>query len=489
MAFFHGIKTQEAATSIASPVESTASLIVAVGTAPINLATEPAKVNSPVLCYQYAEFVKQFGYNSDFDKYTLCEVASSQFVLFNQAPAVFINVLNPAKHYTQKSANFSGVKSTAAKITAPVILSTVQVRAEQTPADPEDTPETILLVKDTDYSIALDDDSNTVITILNKNKVEEDTITVTYNELDPTKVTSEDIIGGVNSVTEQNEGLELVEEIFPKFRITTGTLICPKYSTDPAVAAEMKAKVQNINEVFKAIAIVDIPTSTVKNYTQAGEYKNSNNLVDENLIVCYPKVSLGGVQYHLSTQLACLMQQVDSDNGDIPYVSPSNKTLQCDSTVLADGTEKLFGLGQANLLNAQGIVTAMNFSNGFVAWGNRTSAYPASTDVKDCFIPVRRFFSWFSNNLILSYFREVDNPMNRRQIDTFVNSINIYLNGLKAAEVLYGGRIEFLDSENPKTDLLSGKIKFHVYLSPAIPAEDIEFVLEFDPQYLNELFS
>ena len=61
----------------------------------------------------------------------------------------------------------------------------------------------------------------------------------------------------------------------------------------------MKAKCYDINSVFNAIALVDIPTDEVKNYTDAAQYKNLKNLVDTSVVACYPKVSLGGVQYHL----------------------------------------------------------------------------------------------------------------------------------------------------------------------------------------------
>lgn len=482
MSFFHGIRTSEVATSIGAPSETAAGLIVAFGTSPIHLAKNPAEANKPVLCYTYEEFVSQFGYSDDFDKYTLCEVAKSQFVLFSMSPIAFVNVLDINKHFTEKTIQAQGIINTPAIIKAPVI--SVQVKTKKI-VDEEET--IISLTENEDYKVENDGESAT-ITILDASKVENDTVTIIYREVDASKVTSADIIGGINPTTKANEGLECVEDIYPKFRMPPGILISPKFSCNPEVAAVMKAKTQNINECFKCIAIVDIPTDTVKDYTQAGEYKNTNNLADPNLIVCYPKVSLGGVQYHLSTQMASLCNQVDAANDDLPFESPSNKNLQCDSSVLKDGTEKFFGLGQANLLNASGITTALNFSNGWVLWGNLTSSL--TSDVKDKFIPVRRFFNWFANNLILSYFEKVDSPTNRRLIDYFVNTINIYINGLVArGALLTGSRIEFLSNKNPTTDLLSGKIKFHIYLTPAIPAQEINFVLEFDANNLQNLFS
>ena len=70
------------------------------------------------------------------------------------------------------------------------------------------------------------------------------------------------------------------------------------------------------------------------------------------------------------------MAQVDTDNSGVPYESPSNKGFQCDRLILADGSEVLLTKAQADVLNANGICTAMNFINGWVAWGNYTPAIP-----------------------------------------------------------------------------------------------------------------
>ena len=75
------------------------------------------------------------------------------------------------------------------------------------------------------------------------------------------------------------------------------------------------------------------------------------------------KVSLGGTQYHLSTQATALSCRIDAENGDVSYIT--NKNLQCDSAVIADGTEVLLGKGEADYLNSIGVATALNFANGW----------------------------------------------------------------------------------------------------------------------------
>ncbi|NPV30561.1 MAG: phage tail sheath family protein, partial [Firmicutes bacterium] len=163
--------------------------------------------------------------------------------------------------------------------------------------------------------------------------------------------------------------------------------------------------------------------------------------------------------------------------------------LQANGAVLADGTEIALGPDQAAYLNGQGIITALNFIGGWKAWGNRTGAYPAVTDPKDAFLPIRRMFDWIANTLVLTFWQKVDYPINRRLIDTVVDSVNIWLNGLAARGFILGGRVEFIQSENPDTDLMDGIVRFHVYVTPPAPAREIDFIVECDLQYLKFLFA
>lgn len=482
MSYKHGIYVQEQATSITPPVQISAGLPVVYGTAPINLASDGVgSVNVPRLCYTYEEAVASMGYSSDWDNYTLCEFIYSHFALFNMAPVVLINVLDPATHKTAvpdetitlvagscKLASLGAVKSSV------VIKSTDGNTTYQTPRD---------------YSLAFDDDGYLVVTRVSTGTIASETASLkaTYNKLDPSAVDANDIIGGIDATTGARTGLELLNEVYPRFRLVPGLVLAPGWSDDSTVEAVMKAKAGNINGLFKALPLVDIPTDTVTKYSDVPSWKTTNNYVSEREAVCWPMVALGNKRFHLSTQLAGIICKTDAAHGDIPYKSPSNEPLQADSSVLADGTDVFLGHEEANYLNGQGVVTALNFVNGWTAWGNRTGCYPANTDPKDAFIPVRRMFDWIANTIILSHWKKVDNPLNRRQIDTVVDSINIWLNGLAAIGALLGGRVAFVNAENPTTSLIDGIVKYHVYLGGQVPNREIDFVLEFDTSYFANL--
>ena len=156
--------------------------------------------------------------------------------------------------------------------------------------------------------------------------------------------------------------------------------------------------------------------------------------------------------------------------------------------VLDDGTEVTLDQNQANLLNSQGIITAINV-NGWRTWGNNTAAYPGVTDPKDRWFCCRRFFSWWGNSFIMTYFQKVDDPANYRLIESIVDSENIRGNSYTSQGKCAGAKIVFEEKDNQITDILNGKIKFRQYLAPYTPAEDILNVLEFDPSMLAAAIS
>lgn len=494
MAYKHGVSVSEVPTSVLPPVEVAAGIPFIVGTAPVNM-TDPTNVNKPVLCYSYDEAVAAFGYvppKEDADsglkkfEYTISEFIQSQFALFGVSPVIIVNVLDPAKHKlaaTTKSVTLDARTGAATIAETGILPDSVTLTGSGAAA----------YVKDTDYVLSFDDNGNLVVTSLKDDdgsfKVTTGAaLTLAAQKLDAASVTTDDVVGGV-AVDGKKSGFELVNECFPRFRLVPGILIAPGFSSDPTLAAVMAAKAANINEHFTAISIIDVPTDTVKQYTDVPAWKNTNNVIDPKQVVCFPLLALDGVVYHQSTQLAGLLGQVDGNNGDVPYVSPSNKNYQMTSAVLADGEEVWLSPEIASYLNGQGVVTALNFIGGWVCWGNRTACYPGNQDVKESFISVRRMFSWVANTLVQNFWQRVDAPLNRRQIDTIIDSANQWLNGMTARQYILGGRVEFLETENPTIDLMDGKARFHVYITPPSPNREIDFVLEYDPQYIETLFN
>lgn len=489
----HGVYISEEGTPILPPVAVESAVPVIFGTAPVNM-TDPTNINRPVLCNTYDEFVAAFGFvpaqedaSTGLSKYafTLCEAAYAQFALFGVSPAVFVNVLDPTKHKktaTTVTITLDSKTGSATVAEAGIIPSSVTI----TPSDAG------AYTQGEDYELTFDGDGNLVVTSLQGeggdfNCTTGASLTFAADVLDPTLVDSDDIIGGV-SVSGEKSGLELVADVYPRFGIVPCTITAPGYSGDPSVAAVMAAKCVGINGNFRAMCIIDVPTDTVTAYTNVPSWKSTNNITDPQQVVCWPMLLLSGTLYNYSSQLAALMGQVDSDNGDTPYVSPSNKNLQMTATVLESGKEVWLDTETGAYLNGEGIVTAINLTSGWVCWGNRTACYPGNSDVKDAFIPIRRMFNWVGNTLITTFFQRVDAPTNRRLIDTILDSANIWLNGLAAQQYILSGRVTFTETDNPTTDLMDGIVKFRVQICPPPPARDLEFVLVYDVNGLQTLF-
>ena len=475
MAYYHGVSTRQVATSVSTPVTAASGVTFVVGTAPVQMLGandkgEYANINVPVMCNNYNEAVSALGYSDDWDKYTICEVLYSHFKLYATAPVFIVNVLDPAKHKISVPAENYNVVDGKVALPFDAIAETVKIGDYK---------------RGEDYDLLYDGDT-LIAEVLDGGAIPPETaeLSVAFDKVDPSQITKSDIIGGFDINTKKNSGFELLEAVFPKYGIAPDILICPKWSSDSEVAAIMMAKAENINGVFEAVALIDVDTTVVKHYADVTAWKKAKNINDKKQVLCYPMCKLGDRTFHLSTQMAGLMATVDADNGGCPAESPSNKKLQIDSAVLSDGTEILLDVTQANYLNSNGVITALNFIGGFVLWGNETACYPANTDVKDYFLCVSRMFGWVSNSVVLTYWSKVDNKLNRRLIDCIVDSVNIWLNGLVAEEKLLGGRVEFNESENPDTSLMSGKAVFHIYLTPPSPAKEIEFVLEYDASYL-----
>ena len=521
MAYFHGVRGSEVPTSIIPPVNTTAGLPVVWGTAPVHLTENPeANVNKPVICYENSEAVKAFGYSAKWADFTLSEVMFSQFHLFGVKPIIFINVLDPKKHKSR----VTDTEGTAvngdheAVINDTVLLKTLKVYGEApaviteagagsgessgdgpslddepasggTVEEPAAVATATPATLDVDYVAAYDDDEQLVITLIEGGSLYGKTrIYTEYDRVDASKVTATDIIGGT-SVTGETKGLEWASSIYTLFSMVPGMLAAPGWSQNPVVASVMKAKALTLCSLFRCIALTDVDTETVRNYTDVNAWKNSNNYTGVNQIVCWPCIRNGDAIYRMSTQMLGLIGVMDAKNEDVPYESPSNFSLQATGACLADGTEVALTLDQANMLNAQGIVTALNFSGGWKSWGNYTGAYPSVTDPKDCFICVRRFFDWQYQTFILTYWQKVDRPLMPRLIKSIVGSERERLNGLVSRGFLLGADIQFLESENPLTDLLQGIMRVHSYITPPVPMQECECTFEYDVNNFKALFA
>lgn len=482
MAYNHGIRIEEQATSIVAPITGSAGLQVVIGTAPINLAKDPYSVtNVPLIAYSFSEAASQLGYSDDFKKFTLCQSMDASFRIFNVAPIIFINVLDPKKHKKDNTEASVNVVAKQAKLEEDgILLDTLVVKDGAT-----------TLAKNEDYITSFTDDGKVLVSLIEgSSHAGASTLTVKSTSIDPSAVKAKDIIGGYDAATDKESGLELIRQVYPRFNMTPGLLLAPGWSQIPEVGIVLGSKCSEINGVFSCECVLDLDSSSTgaKKYSAVGEWKNKNGYTNKHSVVLWPQVKVGKKQYAFSAIFAALTAYTDASNDDVPNLSPSNKMAKITGLVLDDGTEVTLDQNQANLLNSQGVITAINV-NGWRTWGNNTAAYPGVTDPKDRWFCCRRFFSWWGNSFIMTYFQKVDDPANYRLIESIVDSENIRGNSYTSQGKCAGAKIVFEEKDNQITDILNGKIKFRQYLAPYTPAEDILNVLEFDPSMLATAIS
>ena len=467
MAYNHGIRIQENPTSVAAPIRSESGVPVVFGTAPVNMAADPAAaVNKPILCNTFAEAQAALGYSDDYASYTLCQAMDAFFKVFGIAPVVFVNVLDPATHKTEYTEELTVAAGQAKATKKGVIVNGLTV-----------TDGNSALVAGTDYTTEFEADGTLVFTVLKEGV---GSISVSGHQLDAKAVKAADIIGSVNAETGVETGMELVRQVYPKFNLVPNLLLAPGWSSTPEVGISLAAKCEGINGVFSCECVVDLDTTTVKKYTDVAKAKTEAGYdVSERMICVWPKVKYAGKIFDYSAFYAAVALYTDANNEGVPNLSTSNKPLGISATVLADGTEVVLDTIQANVLNAAGIVTAVNM-NGFKTWGNNTAAYPAVTDPKDRWICCRRFFSWWGNSFITTYFSKVDDPANYRLIESIVDSENVRGNSLVSQGKCAGIKMIYNQEDNPIENIVDGRIVFRQYLAPYTPAEDILNILEFD---------
>jgi len=501
--FPHGVSWQDVPTSVIAPVSAYPGMNVVVGSAPLwQTPNGKQYLNVPRIYNSYEEAVMEQGYSPDWTKYDLCEHVDACFVEFGVFPVTYIACND----------RFTGATVQAA---TPFTLVGGQIDTELqlindsslVVSGPTGTP---VYVEGTDYILSLSspasvtDPPTWVITRVAGGAITSDTAQIEVAGKIPvtTPITAATIIGGVDVSTGKRSGLEAIEDVFQATGYIPGVIICPAWSHDPTVAAAMEAKCENINGCFACTCVIDVDTSTVKKAQDVNAWKNTNNIVFPRQECCFGNPTLVGAlsgqpgsttavtkKFHFASQQGPLLQWTDTyKGGGMPYCSPSNKNLRMNSLQDASGNEIPMHLADANMLNSQGVITALNWIGGWRSWGNRTACYPSNSDVKDMFIPVRRMFDYIGNTVVLTIWQEVDEPGNRRLIDAIVNSIQLWLDGITATGALIGASIAFNQNENPATEILNGHYVFHIYIAVPTPAEWLDFKIEYWVPYIANLW-
>ena len=480
MAVSHGFNLTEATTSVSAPVQVSSGLQIIVGTPPVNqLANPSAAVNTPLYVSTYKEAVAAVGWSSDFAKYTLCEAISANFQVVGTAPIVVINVLDPKnkKHITALDETSVQVNDGVAEIDkVGILLEKLVVKKDTT-----------TLTADVDYIASFNDDGTVSLALINGGAGDgATTLTVSGSILDASKVTADDIVGGVNAATGAETGLEVVRQVYPKLSKAPGILLAPRFSKNAQVCAALQAKCRKINGLFNAVCFIDLDCSAdgAQKYTDVAEQKTKQTATSREAYALWLYVKVGETVYSGSSMAAAATVYNDSQNGDRPVASPSNVTIPISAACLEDGTEVLMDQEQGTFLNDLGIATFIRSGTDFVIWGNETAAYPKNTDPKDMFLCIRRFFNYAWTSFVLDNMSKLDKPMNPKRLQSIIDSENMKGSKYVSEEACASYRMVADTEKNTAAELVAGHYHFYLYCTPFPPLKQVNVTMDYEASSL-----
>ncbi len=462
----HGITVTEAATNVVATKQVDSAIPCVIGTAPVHLGTERG-VGKPIIAYSYEEAAEKLGYSGDWKSYTLCEAMHVLLRVFGVTPVVFINVLDAEKHVEKVTTAVLDVSDPSKPVVKDkgILVETLTIGEYKAGVD---------------YTAAVRADGYVEITPL-KGALDEDAA-VSYTKIVPGMVTDTDVLGGYDDETGECTGIELVDDVYHVCGVIPATLIAPGWSHSNTVAAALRAKAKLFDSAFSAVSAVDIGVKEKKYGTVA---ETAKNCADTYTVQCWPCAPMDAERIvHRSTIYAGMCASTDADYGNIPYASPSNRPVPLDGLCTEDGEEITLNYKQANAVENAGVYTAVRLDT-WKAWGTYTSAVNASGDPKDIFIAVRRMMNWHKNTFVVNYFSKVDNPADTRLVENLIDNENKRIDGLKSIGAVAGGRMLFLDADNPIGNILAGKLRFRQKLGFWVPAREIENVIEIDTDLLK----
>lgn len=321
-------------------------------------------------------------------------------------------------------------------------------------------------------------------------------IVIAVNVFDPavhtdvSDVETSDIIGGVNTQGKRT-GLQCFKDAYLLFGFYPKTIIAPKYCEDVSVATAINTVAANI----RAMGIIDAPVGTTVQQAITGRGSSGTinfNFSSDRLILCYPQLKVYDtatdteILEPYSQRLAGVIAAKDIDKGY--HWSPSNTEILGITGVELNLTSMINDPNsEVNQLNEAGILTVFNsYGSGLRTWGNRSAAYPSSTNPTN-FINIRRTADIIDESVEYSMLQFIDYPIDNGLIDAICESVNAFIRTLIGRGALIDGKCKYNPDKNPPTEITNGHLVFDISFMPPPPAERITFESFIDINLLQNL--
>lgn len=435
--------------------------IVYVGTAPVhNVEGGANNVNKPIVVNNIAEARKYFGYSDEWDKYTLCEAMHVHLENKGVGPLVFINVLNPATHKASESGNVSKTPENG-RVTIPaaqdIILDSVVVKSGNTAK-----------VKGTDYAIAYNVEKKTItISELTAGALGTSALTITYNTIDASAVTTADVIGASDGLG-LNTGIFAIKNVYQLTGYIPAYLAAPGFSSVPAVHAAMYQNSVKVNGHWDVYMFVDLPIvngETPLTLDTAKTYKNGNGYTKENETVFFPLAQgTDGKIYHLSVLAAANFQELLLAQDGIPYKTASNTDCSLIENLYlgASNTGRVYDDSIINeKLNKNGIASAAYVGGRWAIWGCHSADYDQDNGDQINVAETNRMMLYYiSNDFQHRRTPDVDKPMTANDLQTIIAEEQTRVDALLNIGALTRGVVTLNADAQAKSDIMNGDYSF-----------------------------
>lgn len=435
--------------------------IVYVGTAPVhNVEGGANNVNKPIVVNNIAEARKYFGYSDEWDKYTLCEAMHVHLENKGVGPLVFINVLNPATHKASEAGNVSKTPENG-RVTIPaaqdIILDSVVVKSGNTAK-----------IKGTDYAIAYNVEKKTItISELTAGALGTSALTITYNTIDASAVTTADVIGASDGLG-LNTGIFAIKNVYQLTGYIPAYLAAPGFSSVPAVHAAMYQNSVKVNGHWDVYMFVDLPIvngETPLTLDTAKTYKNGNGYTKENETVFFPLAQgTDGKIYHLSVLAAANFQELLRAQDGIPYKTASNTDCSLIENLYlgASNTGRVYDDSIINeKLNKNGIASAAYVGGRWAIWGCHSADYDQDNGDQINVAETNRMMLYYiSNDFQHRRTPDVDKPMTANDLQTIIAEEQTRVDALLNIGALTRGVVTLNADAQAKSDIMNGDYSF-----------------------------
>ena len=435
--------------------------IVYVGTAPVhNVEGGANNVNKPIVVNNIAEARKYFGYSDEWDKYTLCEAMHVHLENKGVGPLVFINVLNPATHRASEAGTVSKTPENG-RITIPaaqdIILDSVVVKSGNTAK-----------IKGTDYAIAYNIEKKTItISELTAGALGTSALTITYNTVDATAVTTADVIGASDGLG-LNTGIFAIKNVYQLTGYIPAYLAAPGFSSVPAVHAAMYQNSVKVNGHWDVYMFVDLPIvngETPLTLDTARTYKNGNGYTKENETVFFPLAQgTDGKIYHLSVLAAANFQELLLAQDGIPYKTASNTDCSLIENLYlgASNTGRIYDDSIINeKLNKNGIASAAYVGGRWAIWGCHSADYDQENGDQINVAETNRMMLYYiSNDFQHRRTPDVDKPMTANDLQTIIAEEQTRVDALLNIGALTRGVVTLNADAQARSDIMNGDYSF-----------------------------